>query len=277
MRVRLTGVSHAHAALVSNPERWINETRLRGSSYAGRLGRKLEIETRSPVDLAALRNRLDHPLGEVLRDGITAPSDRCRTGGSDRRSQADPGPASGCRRIRSRSALYGSPGDRTARLLDEVERIPNAAYSRATRRHEIPRDQSIGLRPLYESTVSVSIRGSKSSYHLRPERGRQKHTFLRAISGVLYDIEVQTRDDFIHAKPELRIGAKLEHSSGAERALVQRGKPGTTLLDTSGRPVDESQLKSWLSIPDGDLFRQMFGLSHEQLRGRRQGPCRCRG
>ena len=30
-----------------------------------------------------------------------------------------------------------------------------------------------------------------------------KSTFLRAITGVLYDIEVQTRDDFIHAKPEI--------------------------------------------------------------------------
>ena len=94
-----------------------------------------------------------------------------------------------------------------------------------------------------------------------------KSTFLRAITGVLYDIEVQTRDDFIHAKPDLRIGARLQHSSGAERAFVRKkGKPGTTLLDTSGRPMDESQLKSWLSIPDADLFRQMFGLSHEQLR-----------
>src|SRR5437867_954626 len=94
-----------------------------------------------------------------------------------------------------------------------------------------------------------------------------KSTFLRAITGVLYDIEVQTRDDFIHAKPDLRIGARLQHSSGAESAFVRKkGKPGTTLLDSSGRPMDESQLKSWLSIPDRDLFRHMFGLSHEQLR-----------
>ena len=94
-----------------------------------------------------------------------------------------------------------------------------------------------------------------------------KSTALRAIGGFLYDIELQTRDDFIHEKSDLRVGARLRHSSGAERAFVRKkGKPGTTLLDTSGRPIDESELKSWLSVADRDLFRQMFGLSHEQLR-----------
>jgi uncharacterized protein YhaN len=94
-----------------------------------------------------------------------------------------------------------------------------------------------------------------------------KSTALRAISGFLYEIEVQTRDDFIHEKSELRIGARLRHSCGAERAFIRKkGKPGTTLLDSYGRPISESELKSWLSISDRDLFRQMFGLSHEQLR-----------
>ena len=71
-----------------------------------------------------------------------------------------------------------------------------------------------------------------------------KSTALRAISSILYGIDVQTRDDFIHAKSDLRIGARLQHSSGAERVFLRKkGKPGTTLLDTSGRPVDESQLR----------------------------------
>jgi exonuclease SbcD len=67
VRVRLTGVSRAHAALVANQERWINEARLRGADLRDVWVENVEIETRSPVDLNTLRQRLDHPLGEVLR------------------------------------------------------------------------------------------------------------------------------------------------------------------------------------------------------------------
>jgi DNA repair exonuclease SbcCD nuclease subunit len=67
VRVRLTGVSRAHAALVANQERWINEARLRGADLRDVWVENVEIQTRSPVDLDALRQRLDNPLGEVLR------------------------------------------------------------------------------------------------------------------------------------------------------------------------------------------------------------------
>jgi DNA repair exonuclease SbcCD nuclease subunit len=67
VRVRLTGVSRAHAALVANSERWINEARLRGADLRDVWVENVEIQTRSPVDLDALRQRLDNPLGEVLR------------------------------------------------------------------------------------------------------------------------------------------------------------------------------------------------------------------
>jgi DNA repair protein SbcD/Mre11 len=67
VRMRLTGVSRAHAALVANQERWINEARLRAADLRDLWVETVEIDTRSPVDLDALRQRLDHPLGEVLR------------------------------------------------------------------------------------------------------------------------------------------------------------------------------------------------------------------
>jgi exonuclease SbcD len=67
VRVRLTGVSRAHAALVANQERWINEARLRGADLRDVWVENVEIQTRSPIDLNALRQRLDNPLGEVLR------------------------------------------------------------------------------------------------------------------------------------------------------------------------------------------------------------------
>jgi uncharacterized protein YhaN len=110
--------------------------------------------------------------------------------------------------------------------------------------------------------------GSGPNFHLifgGNEAG--KSTTLRAISGFLYDIDVQTKDDFLHPKASLRIGARLQHSSGEERAFIRKkGKAGTTLLDGQGRPVVEEELQSWLSVSDRDQFQQMFGLSHEQLR-----------
>jgi len=122
VRVRLTGVSHAHAALVANPERWINETRLRGADLRDIWVENVEIGTRSPIDLVALRHRLDHPLGEVLRTIDALRSDDAALAEviaalkpiQDRLPAAedfDPG------------ALHMDRPETIRRLLDEVEQI----------------------------------------------------------------------------------------------------------------------------------------------------------
>lgn len=93
-----------------------------------------------------------------------------------------------------------------------------------------------------------------------------KSTTLRAISALLYGIETQTGDAHQHAMADLRIGARMRHSSGEERSFVRKkGKQGT-LLDEAGAAVDESTLRSWLSVTDRKQFELMFGLDHVQLR-----------
>jgi DNA repair exonuclease SbcCD nuclease subunit len=67
VRVVLTGTSRAHVPLVSNPERWTNEARVRGAALPDMWVESVQLETHAPVDLAALRAQLDNPLGEVLR------------------------------------------------------------------------------------------------------------------------------------------------------------------------------------------------------------------
>lgn len=93
-----------------------------------------------------------------------------------------------------------------------------------------------------------------------------KSTTLRAISGLLYGIERQSTDAFLHEPSELRVGARLQHSSGLERTFVRRKGANATLSDEHGNPHDDADLQAWLSVQDRRQFEAMFGLGHEQLR-----------
>ncbi len=66
IRVRLTGASEAHRELVGDLERWTNEVRARGTELSDVWVEKVLFETRSPIDLVAMRQR-STPLGELLR------------------------------------------------------------------------------------------------------------------------------------------------------------------------------------------------------------------
>ena len=66
VRVRLHGASDAHRELVADAERWTNEVRARGGEVADLWVEKVHFDTRTPVDLEALRGR-PTPLGELLR------------------------------------------------------------------------------------------------------------------------------------------------------------------------------------------------------------------
>ncbi len=93
-----------------------------------------------------------------------------------------------------------------------------------------------------------------------------KSTTLRAISGLLYGIEKNTGDAHKHTMSELRVGARLLHSSAGERSFVRKKGLQGTLLDEAGAALDETLLRSWLSVTDRKQFELMFGLDHEQLR-----------
>ncbi len=93
-----------------------------------------------------------------------------------------------------------------------------------------------------------------------------KSTTLRAISGLLYGIAKDTGDAHRHTMSELRIGARLLHSKEGERGFVRKKGLQGTLLNEAGSTVDETLLRSWLSVTDRKQFELMFGLDHEQLR-----------
>ncbi len=91
-----------------------------------------------------------------------------------------------------------------------------------------------------------------------------KSTALRAIRSFLYGIPHQSRDTFVHAGSELRLGAELCTESGDVLCAVRRKGRKNTLLAPDGAPIAESQLQS-LTV-DENLFGAMFGLDHETLR-----------
>ena len=64
VRVRLHGASAAHRELLADVDRWSNE--VRGTGLADIWVEKVLFETRSPIDVVAMRERAT-PLGELLR------------------------------------------------------------------------------------------------------------------------------------------------------------------------------------------------------------------
>jgi len=93
-----------------------------------------------------------------------------------------------------------------------------------------------------------------------------KSTLLRAITGFLYGFDARPVDAHRFEASELRVGARVRHSSGRERYFIRRKTQSGTLLDADGHPIDDTQLSDWLSVRERKLFEGMFGLNHEQLR-----------
>lgn len=94
-----------------------------------------------------------------------------------------------------------------------------------------------------------------------------KSTSLRALIGWLFGIPLRTRDNFLHANPQLRIGGKLRLSDGKALEFVRRkGTKGTLLDPRNGDPLDESVLTPFLpGGMDENLFTQLYGIDHVRL------------
>ena len=101
-----------------------------------------------------------------------------------------------------------------------------------------------------------------------------KSAILRAISDLRFGIPMQSKDNFIHAHPDLRVGGVFLDHDGRQHAFSRRKGRGNTLqiatidggltaTDTPVPPELEAMLTGGLSKDDYDL---MFGLDHRRLR-----------
>ncbi|MFO0593000.1 MAG: AAA family ATPase [Polyangiaceae bacterium] len=93
-----------------------------------------------------------------------------------------------------------------------------------------------------------------------------KSTALRAITGLFYGIPHISSDAHTHRAEDLRIGGRVESSSGAALTFVRRKGRVRTLLDEAGAPLPETALIPFLGGVGEDVFRAAFGLDHETLR-----------
>lgn len=94
-----------------------------------------------------------------------------------------------------------------------------------------------------------------------------KSTALRAIRGLLFGIEQQSADVYLHAGKDLRIGGVLWDEARQKRwHVVRRKGRKNTLMAPDGTALDEACLEPFLGGIDERLFSSMFGLNHETLR-----------
>jgi uncharacterized protein YhaN len=111
--------------------------------------------------------------------------------------------------------------------------------------------------------TSLDLTGGNKGLHIiygPNEAG--KSAALRAITNLLYGFPSHSIDNFIHANEQLRIGARLLHSSGDEIQIIRRKGRKNTLLDTSGNALPDDILDKYLVGVPQDIFTNMFGMDH---------------
>ena len=93
-----------------------------------------------------------------------------------------------------------------------------------------------------------------------------KSTALRAIGDFLFGFGQKVRDDFLHDRAALRVGAELLLGDGRSLELYRKRGHVRTLLDAEGHPVDGDPVAPLLGAWDRRGFERMFGLDHQRLR-----------
>jgi uncharacterized protein YhaN len=91
-----------------------------------------------------------------------------------------------------------------------------------------------------------------------------KSTAMSAFMDLLYGIAQQSRFNFLHPYPAMRIEAEVEHSAGI-RSLSRIKKPQNSLLDDADRPLPEAVLLGELGGIDRSAYQTMFCLDDETL------------
>ena len=101
-----------------------------------------------------------------------------------------------------------------------------------------------------------------------------KSSTLRAVSDLRFGIPLHSKDNFIHAHPDMRVGGEFVDRQGNEYSLIRRKGRGATLffadfareglaLETPVPPDVEILLNGGLRKEEYD---SMFGLDHRRLR-----------
>ena len=93
-----------------------------------------------------------------------------------------------------------------------------------------------------------------------------KSSLLRAIRDLLFGIQGQSTDNFLHDYKNLRIGGEICNRAGERIAFQRRKGNKNTLLDATGAQLPDTALTPFLGSVDLAYFSTMFGLGGRELR-----------
>lgn len=91
-----------------------------------------------------------------------------------------------------------------------------------------------------------------------------KSTTISAFLDLLFGIGMQSRYNFLHPYPSMRIGATLELANG-EQQFVRIKRPQRSLLGQDNQPLSEALIQGELGNLDRAAYRAMFCLDDETL------------
>ncbi|MBR0733810.1 AAA family ATPase [Bradyrhizobium japonicum] len=91
-----------------------------------------------------------------------------------------------------------------------------------------------------------------------------KSTAMSACTDLIYGIASQSRFNFLHPYPTMRIEAEVE-TSGRIRSFSRIKRPQNSLLDDAGNPVPDALLLGELGGLDRSAYQTMFCLDDETL------------
>ena len=94
-----------------------------------------------------------------------------------------------------------------------------------------------------------------------------KSTALLAIEDLLFGIHPNSRLDFLHAYPDMRIGAVLQNDHETLEVRRRKGNRDTLLTpEETPIPMGEGALTPFLAGANRSFIKRMFSLDHERLR-----------
>ena len=94
-----------------------------------------------------------------------------------------------------------------------------------------------------------------------------KSTALLAIEDLLFGIHPNSRFDFLHAYPDMRVGAVLQDHHETLEVRRRKGNRDTLLTpEETPIPKGEGALAPFLAGANRSFIKRMFSLDHERLR-----------
>ena len=101
-----------------------------------------------------------------------------------------------------------------------------------------------------------------------------KSCALAAMTDLFFGIERQTKYDFLHEGKDLRIGATILAGDKQCISFLRRKGNKNTLLNSSGKPLNDAALLKYLGGITREIFSHAFGLDSgdSPTRSRRDAP-----